>query len=95
MNINNICNYYSDRNFEALARDLNHTDRRIGFERWLLKNFSPQEALDTEYAWHSRVLALLCSKSGADGNESAEERTDEVYWTILARTHLSAAPPVV
>jgi ankyrin repeat protein len=77
MNIDTICVNYNSRNFEALAQELDDADQRIEFERWLGNRFSPQEALDSDFAWHSRVIALLCSKTGADAGSSVEERNRE------------------
>ena len=87
MNINNICNNYYSKDFNALEKDLSATDQRIAFEHWLTSSH-PNQAKGIDLDWHTRVISLLCTKTGSDVRESSENRQleDRLIARLISRT---------
>ncbi len=65
--------YYQqpDDSFSHLSCELKNVDKRIRFEEWLINDFSPEAAINTDLAWHSKVITMLATN--LEETESKEE----------------------
>jgi hypothetical protein len=70
----NYNDYYSKELSPQLSENLDNFEFRIGFEKWLIKHISPSKALEEDFAWYSRMIALLCTKAyNAPAGDKARE----------------------
>lgn len=74
----------TDGSYRFLSAQLKSASDRIKFEEWLVNQFSPQDAIDTDFVWHSKVIALLVLNTGP-----ATSREEDL---LLARLISKASP---
>jgi ankyrin repeat protein len=89
MNINQKLSILKDSynycDIDGLSKNLNDLGSRIGFEKWLIQRFSPTNALDKDFKWHSQVIALLCTKTHG-GSSPAKEKEDLLIANLVAKS---------
>jgi hypothetical protein len=89
MNINQklsiLKDSYNYRDIDGLSKNLDDLDSRIGFEKWLIQRFSPTNALNKDFNWHSQVIALLCTKAHG-GSSSAKDKEDLLIANLVAKS---------
>lgn len=49
----------TNASFYQLSKDLKDVGMRIQFTDWLIKHFSPQDATEEDFEWHSKVISQL------------------------------------
>lgn len=83
---------YNKRDLDNLSKNLNGAKNRIAFESWLLNNFVPKEAADTDFAWHTKILGLLCEKNSIDPTASDQDKVREDH--LISKLISIAEPPI-
>ena len=80
---------YYNKDFVSLSDELTESSKRIEFEQWLLKQFSPASAQIADLAWHSKVIELLCTKLRENPVSSANIQQED---KLIAKLITKAMP---
>ena len=75
--IKDVIKAYNTKNYEYLSDKLSSHTRRIKLETWLFQQLSQDQAQSPDFAWPSRVVALLCSKAREDASLSLKNKRKE------------------
>lgn len=90
--LSSVINSYHSNKYDNLSHELSDTDTRIKFEEWLLNSFSPDKAKNTDFAWHSKIIGLICTKKTEDLKESDTNNNIEDHFIAELISHATPGP---
>ena len=89
-NLTDYINAYQNNDYKSLSKNLAATDKRIQFEKWMADYCSANVPKSMqEVKWRTKVIALLCKKTGEDSNSTALNKRQEDQFLSSLISHIT------